>query len=257
MVGLAVHLENGQRVMFTEANALKRAQSPPPSTTLTAFFDLCTTDNFAKTLKYPELPEYYTWNKITKQCQRRKRGELVDGEYQGDDIRKLYAIRMYTVSPRAENATICVFYLMKYPAPLLFRISEQSVTTSTAHTGNLVWPENSWKMINISAFAMEEAAVTQSPANLRSFLAIILTTCMPSNPVNLWNLFKDQLSEDFLHQHRRSINNREASYNNEIYNQVLEHYFFQYSCTIYLIHSRYTLDHERSEQMLSGGPDIF
>ena len=102
--------------MFTEANALKRAQSPPPSTTLTAFFDLCTTDNFAKTLKYPELPEYYTWNKSTKQCQRRKRGELVDGEYQGDDIRKLYAIRMYTVSPRAENATICIFYLMKYPA---------------------------------------------------------------------------------------------------------------------------------------------
>ena len=53
---LAVHLENGQRVMFTEANALERAQSPPPESTPTAFFELCTIETFSKSLKYAELP---------------------------------------------------------------------------------------------------------------------------------------------------------------------------------------------------------
>ena len=227
VVGLAVHLENGQRVMFTEANALKRAQSAPPATTLTAFFDLCTTDNFAKTLKYPELPEYYTWNKGIKQWQRRKRGRLVDGEDQGDDIRKVHAIgRIYTVSPRAGECYYLRLLLNEVSGPTSFQYLK-IVNNDICHTyreaclvrGLL---ENDQHL----SLAMEEATVTQSPANLRSLLAIILTTCMPTNPVELWILFKDQLSEDFLHQHRRNINNQEANYNNDIYNQVREHDFF-------------------------------
>ena len=38
---LAVHLENGQRVYFTEDTALDRASGDPPKTTLTEFFTLC------------------------------------------------------------------------------------------------------------------------------------------------------------------------------------------------------------------------
>ncbi|GBP42666.1 hypothetical protein EVAR_87217_1 [Eumeta japonica] len=50
-VHLAVHLENGQRVYFTEANAAQRAERPP-STTLTSFFAMCEADPFAATLMY-------------------------------------------------------------------------------------------------------------------------------------------------------------------------------------------------------------
>ena len=49
---LAVHRENGQRVYFTEDNALDRASGSPPKITLTEFFSLCRVDNFAKTLLY-------------------------------------------------------------------------------------------------------------------------------------------------------------------------------------------------------------
>ena len=101
VIGLAVHLENGQRVMLTPANALDRFQSLPPETTLTAFFNLCSRDSFVKTLKYAELPEYYTWNKSTKQGQRRKRGAQVDAEDSSDDIRRVHAIGIYTISSRA------------------------------------------------------------------------------------------------------------------------------------------------------------
>ncbi|CAG4937745.1 unnamed protein product [Colias eurytheme] len=47
---LAVHLENGQRVYFTKDSARKIASEPPQNTTLTAFFQLCQTDPFARKL---------------------------------------------------------------------------------------------------------------------------------------------------------------------------------------------------------------
>ena len=47
---LAVHLENGQRIYFTEDTAIDRAAGDPPKTTLTEFFALCQVDDFAKTL---------------------------------------------------------------------------------------------------------------------------------------------------------------------------------------------------------------
>ena len=56
---LAVHLENGQRVYFTNETAAQQALAPR-DTTLTAFLKLCQEDVFAQTLLYPQLPFYYT-----------------------------------------------------------------------------------------------------------------------------------------------------------------------------------------------------
>ena len=78
VVHLSIHLENGQRVYFTKANALQRSAAPP-STTLTAFFDICRDDLFAKTLLYAQIPKYYTWNASAKKFQRRKKGKAVEG----------------------------------------------------------------------------------------------------------------------------------------------------------------------------------
>ena len=54
---LAVHLQNGQRVYFSESNVQQRGLNPP-DTTLTAFFLLCQNNSFAKTLLYAEVPSY-------------------------------------------------------------------------------------------------------------------------------------------------------------------------------------------------------
>ena len=71
---LAVHLENGQRVYFTEDTAMDRASADPPKTTLTEFFVLCQGDNFAKTLLYMDVSKYYTWrNKSWNRKKTRKR----------------------------------------------------------------------------------------------------------------------------------------------------------------------------------------
>ena len=47
VVHLAVHLQNGQRVYFSETNVQQRALNPP-DTKLTGFFSLCKNDSFAK-----------------------------------------------------------------------------------------------------------------------------------------------------------------------------------------------------------------
>ena len=67
VVHLAVHLENGQRVYFTEANAAQRAERPP-ATTLTNFFSTSQTDPFARTLFYSAMPHFYTWNAALKKA---------------------------------------------------------------------------------------------------------------------------------------------------------------------------------------------
>jgi hypothetical protein len=78
VVHLAVHLENGQRVYFTEENVHDRVNEPP-RTTLTAFFLLCQKDDFAKTLLYCDIPKYYRWDASGKTFKRRIQGTAVPG----------------------------------------------------------------------------------------------------------------------------------------------------------------------------------
>ena len=52
-------------------------------------------------------------------------------------------------------------------------------------------------------------------------MAVILTTCFPSNPRTLWDQLHDLLSEDYLFQHRHNVGNPDADYNEEVYNLAL------------------------------------
>ena len=53
---LAVHLEIGIRVYFTEATVQERAEAEPPQTTLTEYFSLNQSDSIARPLLYMDLP---------------------------------------------------------------------------------------------------------------------------------------------------------------------------------------------------------
>ncbi|XP_025203823.1 uncharacterized protein LOC112600734 [Melanaphis sacchari] len=63
VIHLAIHLENGQRVIFTTDTAIDRAINPP-KTILTEFFELCNRveafGTFARTLLYSEVLRYFT-----------------------------------------------------------------------------------------------------------------------------------------------------------------------------------------------------
>ncbi|GFY04183.1 ATP-dependent DNA helicase [Trichonephila clavipes] len=82
VIHLAVHLPNGQRIYFTEKNFRER-MATPLKTTLTAFFQLCQNDAFAKTLFYVNIPRYYTWKVSLKEWKRRERMEHMSTAVQG------------------------------------------------------------------------------------------------------------------------------------------------------------------------------
>ena len=69
--------------------------------------------------------------------------------------------------------------------------------------------------------AMQEAAVSNSAASLRSLFAVILTWCEPSNPLDIYQHHKESMAEDFLHQQRTQLGNNELSFNDDIFNLAL------------------------------------
>ena len=110
---LAVHLENGQQAYFTENNALDR---DPPKTTLTEFFALCRVDSFAKTLLYPDVPKYYTWN--NKSWSRRKQSTHVAG-FAG--IKEAHVLgRVYTINPHQRECFYLRLLLHQIRGPQIF-----------------------------------------------------------------------------------------------------------------------------------------
>lgn len=53
-----------------------------------------------------------------------------------------------------------------------------------------------------------------------TLFAIILTTCFPSIPKDLWEKHKDFMSEDILHRLRAASGNNEMQFTPEIYNEA-------------------------------------
>ena len=101
MEALEVHLENFQRVYFDPNEPVVAETIEVRVTTLVKFFELCVNDDFAKTIKYIDVPRYFVW-KGKKGWQRRKQGTPVDGY---PEIRMTNALgRMHTVSPTQEEA---------------------------------------------------------------------------------------------------------------------------------------------------------
>ncbi|XP_044592065.1 uncharacterized protein LOC123270186 [Cotesia glomerata] len=197
VVHLAVHLENGQRVYFNRDNAAFRALQPP-STTLTSFFSICQTDTFARTLLYAEIPRYFTWNASSKSCQRRKQGVRVEGHpnvFASDALG-----RIYTVHPNNDECYYLRLLLVNVRGPTSF----QQLKTVNGHLCatyreacqvlQLLKNDSHWDN------TLKDSVISSSPHQIRTLFTIIVSTCFPSNPNDLWLKYKDDMSKDILHQ---------------------------------------------------------
>ena len=58
-----------------------------------------------------------------------------------------------------------------------------------------------------------------NPRKIRELFAILITNCGLSQPLEIWNAFKDSMSEDILHTIQQ--HNRNADYNQNIYNEAM------------------------------------
>ncbi|KAF8787458.1 Minor histocompatibility antigen H13 like protein [Argiope bruennichi] len=218
VVHLSVHLDNGQRVYFTEENVLERVQDPP-ETTLTAFFSLCQSDAFALSLLYHQVPKYYTWNKSNKKWVPRKSGQTVP-DHPG--IKSSDALgHVYTVHPSNSECFHLRLLLHEVIGPTSFSdlktlngIVCETFIQACGLRG-LLEEDSHWKS------TLDEAATTHSGRMLRDLFAVILHTCCVSNLVQLWNLHRENMSEDILHKTRIAVNNMDLDYNDEIFNSAL------------------------------------
>jgi len=218
VVHLAVHLENGQRVHFTEDNLHERVNEPS-NTTLTAFFLLCQQDDFAKTLLYCDVPKYYTWNASGKLFKRRIQGAAVSG---WNGVRATDSLgRVYTVHPNNFECFFLRLLLHTVRGPNSFEdlrtVNGQIYATfrEACQIRGLLEDDTHWNA------TMLEAATAQSPARLCNLFAILLTTCGPSNPGQLWESYQESLAEDILMQARRQNPGMDLVYTSDMFNQAL------------------------------------
>ncbi|KAF2903264.1 hypothetical protein ILUMI_02924 [Ignelater luminosus] len=218
VVHLAVHLENGQRVYFTAENAAQRAERPP-ATTLKSFFEICAGDPFARTLLYSEMPKYYTWNASFKKFQRRKQGQPVPGY---ENIYSTDALgRIYTVHPNNDECFYLRLLLVNVRGPTSFQ-SLRTVNGELCATYreacqrlHLLEDDVHWD------HTLADAVISSTSHQIRTLFAIIISTCFPSSPYNLWNKYKDNMAEDILHRVRSITANPELELSSEIHNEVL------------------------------------
>jgi hypothetical protein len=199
-------LENGNRVYFTEQNAVEVAMNPR-DTTLTAFFKLCAVDEFARTLLYVDVPKHYTWNVSRKSWSKRKTGTALG--------------RVYTVSPSNKECFFLRLLLHKVRGPRSF-VDIRTVANHVCETYReacqllgLLEGDNHWDE------SLAEAKEISVPSQIRDLFAIIICTCNPSNPLELWNKYKTYLSEDILARVRRENPDIDVDYSDEIFNEAL------------------------------------
>nr|XP_060632277.1 uncharacterized protein LOC132775579 [Anolis sagrei ordinatus] len=217
VVHLSVHLENGQRVYFTTDNA-ETVAAEPPNTTLTAFVQLCEQDLFARTLLYPEVPKYYTWNASRKVFSKRKQGVSVSGQ---DAVATEALGRVYTVHPNnAERFFLRILlHTVRGPTSFTFLKTVNGEVCNTFREAcqklGLLEDDQHWN------FTLSEAALQSSPAQIRNLFAIILTTCYPSNPSGLWEKHQESMSEDILAKLQRDNPTIDLKFSREIFNETL------------------------------------
>nr|XP_018910130.1 PREDICTED: uncharacterized protein LOC109039193 [Bemisia tabaci] len=208
---LSVHGENEQRVYFTPKN-MSEIVANPPQTTLIGFFKLCQVDSFARNLLYNEVPQYYTWAK--GKFNRRQRGETVENH---PEIKKQYVLgRVYTVHPNNYECYFLRLLLHHVRGPLSFEflrtvggVVHPSFQSACFAHGLLENDEN-WDA------TLEEAVIGDSPKKLRDLFAVMIVFCQLSNPMHLWNKYKDSFSEDV----QRKLTNKNTIIDDEIKQKI-------------------------------------
>ena len=198
------------------------------------FFALCQADNFAKTLLYVDVPEYYTWN--NKSWQRRKQETDVAG-YPG--VKHTQALgRIYNISPRQEECFYFHLLLHNIKGPQLFAYLKtvNGDLCSLFHEAclklGLLEDDNQYHL------DMEEAIVSNSPASIRTLFAVILAWCEPSNPLEIYGNHKEAMAEDFLHQQHVLHRDEHVEVNNDVFNFARKGSFLSMA---YLCHKLWTM----------------
>ena len=182
---LPVHLPDQQVVTFQDDADLEGVLSSGAITKLTAFFQLCQNDDFARNLRYHEIPEHYTWQQASRSWRRRMRGgEKTIG-------------RMYTIPLQSGELYYLRCLLVHVIGPTSFEhlLTVNGEVCETFKQAcielGLLEDDQEWHR------TMEESALIASANQLRYLFCTILVFGCPSNVSALYDDFYTSMTEDF------------------------------------------------------------
>lgn len=202
---LPVHLENQQNVVFKKTDQLQKKLDENAHTQLTRWFELNQQYPEFKDVLYFDIPKYFAWNKSTKQWTKRLRNKLNKNQTKKktkfDTEHKIYediVVRTHTISPEDTERFFLRIVLQHRPGAKSFtdlRTVDKVVYSSYRRVASklgLLEDDEIWKS------TLREAIIIQtSPFKLRKLFAHMLLRCDISNPLDLWNMFKLNLGDDY------------------------------------------------------------
>ncbi|UYV67510.1 hypothetical protein LAZ67_5001019 [Cordylochernes scorpioides] len=193
---LAVHLPNAQALYFNENDSADNLhQKLSKSSALMEWFKLNQNDQEARNYFYREIPNHYVWEtKKTKGTwqPRQRGGENVIG-------------RMYTVSVSDQERYFLRILLLHVKGATSFEYLRtvdgnlHSTFKKAAQAHGLLLDDTMWRL------TIRDACLLSMPQKLRELFAYICVYGPPTSPLELWQEFKEQFTEDFCHRH--TINN--------------------------------------------------
>ncbi|UYV66797.1 hypothetical protein LAZ67_4002878, partial [Cordylochernes scorpioides] len=170
-----------------------------------------------RTLLYPDVPQYYTWNSSAHEWRRRVQVKLVEGwpgVKRSNTIGRVYAVHV------SNFECFCLRMLLNNikgpPSFAYLKIvngSQYETFRETCAALGLMENDNHW------FFTMDEAVLCQAPTRVRQLYAILISTCTISNPQQLWITYRDEMANDILHRYQ--LLDSSIRYNDLIYNETL------------------------------------
>ncbi|KAG2688681.1 hypothetical protein I3760_09G107200 [Carya illinoinensis] len=171
---LHLHLEDKHQVTFRANEDLINVLNSDRSakSMLTEFFALNQVDENARTLLYKEFPEFYVWSQQYKEWTRQKKKTVIG--------------RIITANPfEGERGPLSFEDLRTVDGVVAPTFRE----AATMH--GLLQRDSSLQD------CLHEASLYQMPSSLRRLFATILVYYNPTNPRELWERFKQDMSVDF------------------------------------------------------------
>ena len=180
---LAVHLPEQQTVTYKEGKAVEALQNVK-NTTLTAWFNINTVCEEARTTPYHLFPESFTWDSTAAKWKPRKGGNVIGRLYQANTSEgERFYLRLLL-----HHTAGCMSYqdIRTLPDGTICQTFKEAALKRGFLQDDLEWVE-----------CLNEAVLTASPSQIRLLFVTILVFCEPSCPDQLWDRFKNQMSEDF------------------------------------------------------------
>ncbi len=199
---LPLHLENEQTVLFQSDNAREVADKPPPTTKLTAYFDLNDTDPDAQSILYPDICRHYVWKnkKWVKRSKKIHKGRTNPDDEDTSFSDTIGRVPVINLNPHQSELYFMRMLLYHKPGATSFAdlrtINREEQPTFNAACLKLGILHDDREI----DLMIEEAALVKFGAQLRELFATILMWVQTPDPLAFWKRHMKTLSEDLMHR---------------------------------------------------------